>query len=303
MYVEILFFLILLVLIYIAKHVSRPDKSKEDVAVFGQVMGELGVIKKGLEVRSEKEREEKEQKEKEIKEHNKKVSDTLNEIFRVMVGTSKRGSAGEQQLKNILSVPIKLGIIKTNLPVGTTRVEFAWELDDGKFIPIDSKLPEAEGLYKDFEEEKDPNKQKKIKKKIADLVKKHALVATKYKNKANTIDRVIVAVPDSFSDVIPDINAHFKKTGILVCGYSYVFFFGYYLSEIYSKTQETGDSGPLLQSIDDLLSIIRDIENGTIRIDKGIRMIEKANMEIKKQVFGAEKHKLKKKKIPIAVES
>lgn len=303
MFVELMSVLIFLILLYLAYRISGAGKKEEDVAGFGQVMSEIGFLKKSLEERSEKEKEEKEKREKEIKEEREKMDRKLSDMFRLMLGTQKRGGVGEQHLKNILSVPIKLGIIKTNLQIGTQNVEFAWELGNNKYIPIDSKLPEAEKLIKKYEESEDPDEQKKLKKKIIYIIKKHANEAAKYKNKSNTIDKVIVAVPDVFMDIVPEINADFKKAGVLICGYSYVFFFGYYLSEYYNKMLETGDVGFYQQNIDELLSILRDIESGTIRIDKGVKMIENANKGIKTQVFEAEKHKLRrKKKIPLAVE-
>ena len=302
MFLEIISFLILLLLIFLLYRVSKTGNVEGETTQFGQVMSEIGVLKKSLEERDEKLNEEKEKREKEIKEDREKMDKRLSETLRFMSGTQKRGAVGEQHLKNILSVPIKSGIIKTDLPVGTQRVEFAWELGNNKYIPIDSKLPEIEKLYKKYEEIEDVQEQKKLKKKIISIIKKHAKEATKYKNKSNTIDKVIVAVPDTFTDLFPEINADFKKTGVFVCGYSYVFFFGFYLSEYYNKMLETGDVGFYQQCIDELLSILKSIEDGTIKIDRGLKMIENANKEIKNEVFESNRHKPKlKKKNPLVI--
>ena len=294
--------LIFLVLIYLVYRFSQKNKD-EDITGYGHVMGEIGSLKKTIEERIETEGKEKEKREKEIKEERQEMDSKLSDMLRLMAGTHKRGDVGEQQLKNILSVPIKLGIVITNLQVGAQRVEFAWNLGDGKYIPIDSKLPELEKLHKMLEDSKDVEEQKKIKKQLISRLKKRAQEANKYKNKSNTIDKIIVAIPDVFMDIVPEINAEFKRTGILICGYSYVFFFGYYLSEYYNKMLETGDIGVYQQSLDELLSITKDIENKTTNIDKGIKIIENANKDIKTQVFEAQKYETKrKKKIPLMVE-
>ncbi len=303
MFVELMLVLILVLLIAIAVRVSKRKSDGEDITGFGQVMNEIGGLKKSLEERAEREKEEKEKRENEVKEEKEELNKRLSDMFRMMTGTQKRGSVGEQHLKNILSVPIKTGIIVTNLHIGSQQVEFAWNLGHGKYIPIDSKLPQVEDLYKKYEESESPEEQKELKRKIIKIIRKHSKEAAKYRNKSNTIDKAIVAVPDTFMDMAPEINVEFKKTGILVCGYSYVFFFGYYLAEYYTRMLETGDIGFYQQCLDELLSILKEIESKTLSIDRGVKMIENANRDIKTQVFEAEKHKVKKKKrIPIIVE-
>ena len=66
-------------------------------------------------------------------------------------GTKTRGMVGESILSEVLSNSIKAGVIKKELKIGSQNVEFAWDLGDGKYIPIDSKLPDVFSLVDQFE--------------------------------------------------------------------------------------------------------------------------------------------------------
>jgi len=284
MILEILMLLIFLVVIYIAYTLYKQNQAPA-IESFGNVMKELGVIKQTLEDRAKQEQE-----------YREKTDKTLTDFVRVISGTKRRGGAGEVILKEILSVPIKSGMIVTNLNVGTKTVEFAWNLGDGKYIPIDSKLPEIDELYKRYNNSKDIEEQKKLKKIIIDKIKKRIEEVKKYKNQVNTIDKVILALPDGLMELIPEISTEIKKSGVLVCGYSYVFFFCYYLAEAYHKSLETGDIGEYIHAIEELTSLLKEIEKKTVTIERGIRIIEKANSEIKRHAITSEKHRIKRRK-------
>jgi DNA recombination protein RmuC len=94
------------------------------------------------------------------------------EITRTINGTKRRGKVGEIILKQILAEPISAGLITTDLKMDNgTVVEFAWDLKNGKFLPMDSKLPELEDLLNEFDLSEDPSEQAKIKKNIKIMTK------------------------------------------------------------------------------------------------------------------------------------
>ncbi|MEM3399228.1 MAG: hypothetical protein QXP42_00140 [Candidatus Micrarchaeia archaeon] len=68
---------------------------------------------------------------------------SVREFQGFMLGVKKRGMAGEEILKFYLKEPIKIGLIKTNVITGGGVVEFAFDLGDGKFIPIDPRFPKC----------------------------------------------------------------------------------------------------------------------------------------------------------------
>src|SRR4030042_1201728 len=297
MFLEILSVLILLSLLLIAYrlHKKQPEDTG-NAAFYGDIKTQLGTLAERLEQTEKRWNEEKDKREKEMKDEREKNESKLNDMLRIMAGTQKRGKSGEEQLKNILSVPLRIGQIIPDLQIGSQKVEFAWKLGNGKHIPIDSKFPEVEELCKEYEESEDPREQKKLKNEIIRKIRTRASEAAKNKTKPGTIAKVIVAIPDALIDMVHDINAGFKNSGIFICGYSYVFFFGYYLSEAYMRTLESGDIGGYYHCIDELHSIMKTIQERTENITRGVKMIDKANKEIVTQTFEAERHRAPAKK-------
>ena len=298
---EWIIIILLLVLIgitfYILNYLKKRQEPKiEDIKIYGQIMKELSGLKTSFVERSKKEVEAQEQQ----KEYQDKIFRSFSNFERVLTGTKRRGTAGENILKEILSFPIKVGVIITNLHIDGKTAEFAWKLSDGRYIPIDSKLPEIEKLYNSFEEAKDSDQQKKIKKEILAKIQNHIQEIKEYRNKTNTIDKVILAIPDGLMDLFPELAAEMKESGVIVCGYSYVFFFAYYLAEAYQKSLETGDIADYQQIISLLENLMQEIKDKTYTIDKGLKIIDNANKSIKENIVDSERHKIAKRKKLIA---
>ena len=98
------------------------------------------------------------------------MSNTIDSFNRTISGTKTRGMVGESVLKETLQNSIKAGVVKTELKIGSKNVEFAWDLGNGKYIPIDSKLPDVISLVNQYEETKDISDQKLLSRKIKDKV-------------------------------------------------------------------------------------------------------------------------------------
>ena len=124
---------------------------------------------------------------------------------RAVSGTKKRGMIGEELLKDVLSNSIKAGLVQYNLKTDNGEIEFAWNLDDGTFIPIDCKLPDVFKLLDDYNETDNPDEQKSLKKKIIEKVKKEVKTIQKYQNLSNTIDSCMLVVPEGILEISPEI--------------------------------------------------------------------------------------------------
>ena len=144
------------------------------------------------------------------------MSNTIDSFNRTISGTKTRGMVGESILKETLKNSIKVGVVKTELKIGSKNVEFAWDLGDGKYIPIDSKLPDVVSLVNKYELSKDTEEQKLLSKKIKDKVVKEISNIQKYQNQANTIDNCILVVPPSVLDMSPELIGVGKSNNVFV---------------------------------------------------------------------------------------
>jgi len=214
----------------------------------------------------------------------KDMSNTIDSFNRTISGTKTRGMVGESILKETLHNSIKAGVIKTELKIGSKNVEFAWNLGDGKYIPIDSKLPDVNLLVNEYEETKDINDQKLLSRKIRDKVAKEILNIQKYQNQPNTIDNCILVVPPSVIDMAPELIGIGKNSNVFVCSYKDVFLIAHILEEQYLRFNEDGDIGEYKKNVKQLNAILEKILSRTETLDRAIKQISNANDEIKDEV-------------------
>ena len=295
-FLEILAVIIIILLIIILVKLSKKQGTvKEDGCTNQVLLKQLEKLEKGDESTSkflsEKLAKLEKEMDKKAEEDNKRqekitkcVEDNIATFTRTIHGTSRRGKVGEAILKEMLKGPIESGLIITDLNADSGKVEFAWDLKNGKYLPIDSKMPELEESYKKFEETDDVNEQNKLKKDIFKQIEKRKKEAMKYLNNNNTIDKCIVAIPDAISEMAPDINKDAVKTGVFVSGYTKVFLFACVLSEYYLKSLETGEVGVYRETISALKNILKEIESRSDTINKGITQITNANSKIQIEI-------------------
>jgi len=229
----------------------------------------------------------------------KEIKDTRDlfvSLSRVVSGTKTRGNAGEEILRRSLAKAIEAGLVKTNVSVGSGVVEFAWDLKDGKFIPIDSKMPDIYEAVKSLDRGEDFLVQKKNKHDLLSKVKKHISEVEKYKNQHNTIDKCVLVVPDSVIDMFPESVFLGEPAGVFVCSPSNVFVVCYLLSEQYNRLKETNDLWEYEQIVDSLFDIIKKIAEKSDTIGRAISQMKNANDSIKLEVSKAS---LKKNSVQI----
>lgn len=212
------------------------------------------------------------------------MSNTIDSFNRTISGTKTRGMVGESILKEALKNSIKAGVVKTELKIGSKNVEFAWDLGDGKYIPIDSKLPDIVPLVSQYENSKNTEEQKLLSKKIKDKVAKEILNIQKYQNQTNTIDNCILVIPPSILDMSPELVGIGKDRNVFVCSYKDVFPIAHILEEQYRRFNEEGDIGEYKKTIKQLDSILDKVISKTETLDRAIKQISNANDEIKDEV-------------------
>ncbi len=222
----------------------------------------------------------------------KDMNHMVSSFTRAVSGTKKRGMLGEELLKDVLSNSIKAGLVKLNLKTGNGEVEFAWNLDDGKYIPIDCKLPDVFKLLDEYNETDDLDEQKSLKKKIVDKIKKEVKTVQKYQNLSNTIDSCILVVPEGILEISPEIVSLGQESNVFVCTYKDVFPIAHVLQEQHIRLKEEGDIGEYKRIIKSLFQIMEKISKKTEAIERGFVMIKNANENIQDELVKGRRQKL-----------
>jgi len=207
----------------------------------------------------------------------------IDRFTKTILGTKQRGIVGESILSDVLNNSIKAGVVKKDLKIGSKSVEFAWDLGDGKYIPIDSKLPDVFELYEIYLTSPDLEKVL-LKKKIRDRIKKNILEIQKYQNQGNTIDNCILVVPNGVLDVCPEIVGDGRESRVFICSYTDVFPIAHLLHEQYLRMKEEGDVGKYKKMVEQLFGILEKVLTKTEVIDRAIITINNANMSVKEEV-------------------
>jgi len=125
------------------------------------------------------------------------MSGMIQQFTRTIAGTKTRGMLGEEHLRQALANSIRAGVVACNLKTDSGEVEFAWNLEDGKYIPIDCKLPDVFALLEEYGTCEDIDQQKTLKKEIIRKIENEIKTIQKYQNQTNTVDSCILVVPEA----------------------------------------------------------------------------------------------------------
>ncbi|GAB4320231.1 DNA recombination protein RmuC [Pseudothermotoga elfii] len=202
----------------------------------------------------------------------------MENFIHTISGTKTRGNVGEMLLSDALSETIKTGTVVKNLSVGSMTVEFAWNLGDGKYIPIDSKFPEIFSLAEEYEEK--PENREQLKKQIVQKIMKEIENIKKYCNQPNTIDSCIMVVPSTVLDIAPELVAIGKEHNVFLCSYREIFAVAHYLEARYFSTKQD-EAGKYRRMVEDLLKLLGDIEKKIASVDRALKSISNASNDIK----------------------
>lgn len=204
---------------------------------------------------------------------------------RAISGTKSRGMMGEQQLEDTLNSCIRTELVTKNLKTESGNVEFGWKLFDGKFIPIDCKLPDIIDLLDKYHTTDDVETQKSIKNSIINKFEKEIKRVQKYQNLSNTINKCIIVVPEGILEIAPDLIGLGKEFNVYVCSYKDVFLITNHIEESYLQMKETGDIGKYRFIVESLFQILEKIETKVKTIETAITQITNATRYIRGEVF------------------
>ncbi len=216
----------------------------------------------------------------------------IERFTQTVSGTKQRGMIGENVLEEALNNSIKAGVVKKSLKTDNGEIEFAWNLGDGKFIPIDSKLPDVFELINQFHQTEDIEQKKDIMKRICEKVKKEIKTIQKYQNLSNTIDNCILVVPPAVLDMCPELVGIGRDDYVFVSSYQNVFPIAHILQEQYIRLKEEGDIGEYKRIIKSLFQIMEKIIKKCDSIEKAITTIKNANDDIKDEIVKSKRQSL-----------
>jgi len=213
------------------------------------------------------------------------MKNMISMFIKTVSGTKTRGITGEILLKEALKESIKVGLIQSPLKTDNGEVEFAWDLGDGKYIPIDSKMPDVFETIKKYETTEDPSEREEYRKEIIDKLRKEIKRVQKYQNLSNTIDSCILVVPEAVLDIAPELVGIGKQSNVFVCTYKDVFLIAHSLQDQYIRMRKEGDIGEYNQIIRTLFQILDKIRAKTESIERALTTINNANEEIKTEII------------------
>ena len=214
-------------------------------------------------------------------------SGVISAFQRTIHGTKTRGNVGEDIVKQYLSESIKAKLIKSPLRTDNGEIEFAWNLGDGKYVPIDSKLPDIFDIIGKITEDITQAEKNSLKRQVINKIEKHIDEVKKYQNQSNTINKCILVLPEAALDICPEVIEIGGNKNVIVCAPRQVFLVGYIISEEYNKLKDEGDIGDLKDKNKSLLSIIKEILGFTETIDKQAKSVIKHSDLIKDKVHDA----------------
>ena len=205
-----------------------------------------------------------------------KMAGMIDAFNRTVHGTKTRGLVGEDLLREYLKQSIKAKLVKPHLRTENGEVEFAWNLGDGKYIPIDSKFPEMPEIG-DEASQADRKKDRKL---VYDKLKKEVENVNKYKNQPNTINKCILVVPELALELCPEIIEYAGNKNVFICPPKQVFLIAYLITEEYARLKEEGEVGEIKQFNKKLISIIKEIAKLTETIERQAKSVLKHNEKI-----------------------
>lgn len=205
----------------------------------------------------------------------------IEEFVKTVSGTKTRGKVGEEILKEVLKHPIRVGLVKTNLKTEGGEVEFAWSLGNGKFIPIDCKLPEVGELLKEIGEGKELEVDRK---QIVEKMKREIERVKKYRNSYNTVDSCILVVPEIVLEAAPELITVAKEENVYICTFKDVIFVAHMLQERYELLERMGRTGEYKRFAGVTMNLLAELEKKIDSIGKAINTAQNALEKIRTEI-------------------
>jgi len=143
---------------------------------------------------------------------------SLKRLESVIAGSKQKGIAGENILREALSV-FPPDMIETNFKIKGKEVEFGLVLSNKKVMPIDSKWPSTE-LLEAVSKEEDPVKLERLMHQVQKEVAKRVSEISQYLDPNTTTPWAIGAIPDSMYSLCRDAHLSAYSKNVILVSYS-----------------------------------------------------------------------------------
>ncbi|MFO7695921.1 MAG: DNA recombination protein RmuC [Anaerolineae bacterium] len=148
----------------------------------------------------------------------RRTTDAIHRLERVISGTQSRGAAGENMLDTVFrQLPADWQV--RNLRVGNKVVEFGLRLPNGLLLPIDSKWA-ATPLLEQMSRTEDQAKRRQIKALLEATVLARTREVRKYIDPNLTVGYAVAVVPDAVYELCGGIQAEAFSTNVVLVGQS-----------------------------------------------------------------------------------
>jgi len=208
-------------------------------------------------------------------------------MYSIMIGSYEKGKSGENYLRNMMNELMKIGLVRENVSIGNKVVEYCVVFNDGKLLPIDSKVVstrDAEALFDEKTSEKD---REALGKKIKDALGKKVEEVCQYIDPQTTLPCAVMAIPDSLVNLSSEIVPEAVKRNILVAGYSAVPQLIVYFVRIhgfYSIKEDVAELNDRLMAIQQEVSKLDD-NYFAHRFERPVKMLTNATSDLRQIIL------------------
>ena len=210
---------------------------------------------------------------------------SLKRLESVIAGSKQKGIAGENILREALSI-FPPDMIQTNFKIKGKEVEFGLVLSNKKVMPIDSKWPSTE-LLEAVSKEEDPVKLERLMHQVQKEVAKRVSEISQYLDPSTTTPWAIGAIPDSMYSLCRDAHLSAYSKNVILVSYSMLLpyllmFFSLHLQ--YASSMDVENLSYYLIDIKRNIEQMREIlEN---RIERARALLSSASDEYR-QILGS----------------
>lgn len=207
-------------------------------------------------------------------------------MYSIMIGSYEKGKSGENYLRNMMNELMKIGLVRQNVPIGNKVVEYCVVFNDGKLLPIDSKVVSTRDAEALFDEETPEKDRETLQKKIKDALGKKVAEVCQYIDPQTTLPCAVMAIPDSLVNLSSDIVPEAVKRNILVAGYSAVPQLIVYFIRIhgfYSIKEDVAELNDRLAAIHQEVSKLDD-NYFAHRFERPVKMLTNATLDLRQIV-------------------
>jgi len=226
-----------------------------------------------------------------IEEIGKKYEQTealTRRIHNIMIGSYEKGRTGENYLRNMMAELMKIGLVRQNAYVGGKVVEYGVIFNDGKILPIDSKVVATNQVERLFDEKLTEEERSSCRATIKNALRRKIDEVCKYIDPQTTLPCAVMAIPDSLVELSSEVVPDAVQRNVMVVGYSAVPQLIVYFVRIhsfYDIQEDVGEMKDRLMSIQQELSKLDD-KFFSNRFEKPITTLNNAVLQTRNVVSG-----------------